>query len=515
MVPVLSLWSSNADQVDWRIGVGALIAAVAFATALLLASRALLRDWDRAGCFASACVVLFFAHGLLIDALFENELLPRSPLTQAGLLLGEGLLAALMGRFFARTEFSLRSWAGLATAVSGALVLYSSCVLLWATISHWNAALDAPGAAMVGPGLGAGAARDPVRTDSAQLPDIYYLVLDGYAGEEVLRRVFGYDNSKFLAGLRARGFYVADESLANYAMTHLSLASVLNAAYLEELVRALGPESSSLRPAYAMLRRHWVGRFLRARGYRYVQIFTNWGGSERSDIADVGFSYVPGWLRSEFTGVLLRATMLRDLAPSVAGFHEFAFDAVRRVTAIDGPTFLFAHLLLPHEPYVFDRNGEVRANIPLHLRAHTEAKRKSAAGGGDAAYAGQVEYLNQRIEALVDDILQNSPEPPIIVIQGDHGWASHQVEPLSAEFVQARFPILNAFYVPEAVRARLYPAISPVNTFRVVLSGLFEVELPTLPDRSYLSWYDAPYQLRDVTSELRDPGARSPNGSPD
>src|SRR5690606_34858612 len=33
--------------------------------------------------------------------------------------------------------------------------------------------------------------------DSRELPDVYYIVLDGYAREDVVRNVFGHDNSEF------------------------------------------------------------------------------------------------------------------------------------------------------------------------------------------------------------------------------------------------------------------------------------------------------------------------------
>ena len=486
IVPVWSLWSSNADQVDPRVALGVSGLALVGCALLLGVARALLPDWRRAGLATSLWLVIFYTSGFVAD------------LTTGWVATGVCALVAIGGTWgLHRARGDLSNFAAVLTAGAAALLFYSSALLGLAAFEARGSGVEATG--LAGPGIAAGAPAEQAGKLDPARPDIYYIVLDGYAGADVLQRVFGHDNRAFLDGLRSRGFVVAERSLANYAMTHLSLASVLNAAYLDALTRELGPESESFEAPYALLRSPWVARFLRARGYRFVQLMTNWGGTERSDVVDLELSYVPRWLRSEFTGTLLRATALRKLAPSVDGFHRFAFEAIAEVPKLAGPTFLFAHLLLPHEPYVFDAEGKLRADIPLHLRANAEWKEQAAAGRGDAAYVEQLRFLNGELTTLLDTLLRSSPEAPIIVIQGDHGWASHAAEPYSEAFVLARFPILNAFYGPPSLLARVYPSISSVNTFRLVLSELFGVELPLLPDRQYLSWYDAPYRLRDVS----------------
>jgi hypothetical protein len=61
-----------------------------------------------------------------------------------------------------------------------------------------------------------------------ELPDIYFVVLDGYARSDVLARLYGTDNETFLNELETLGFYVARDSRSNYAQTALSLASMMN-----------------------------------------------------------------------------------------------------------------------------------------------------------------------------------------------------------------------------------------------------------------------------------------------
>ena len=47
-------------------------------------------------------------------------------------------------------------------------------------------------------------------------PDIYYIILDGYVRDDVLKDLFAYDNSGLIEYLRGRGFFVAEQSRSNY-----------------------------------------------------------------------------------------------------------------------------------------------------------------------------------------------------------------------------------------------------------------------------------------------------------
>jgi hypothetical protein len=75
-----------------------------------------------------------------------------------------------------------------------------------------------------------------------QMPDVYYIILDGYARGDVLEELYSFDNSDFIAALQARGFYVAEASQANYPQTAFSLASSLNMAYIPR--RAPAPSAA-------------------------------------------------------------------------------------------------------------------------------------------------------------------------------------------------------------------------------------------------------------------------------
>jgi hypothetical protein len=85
---------------------------------------------------------------------------------------------------------------------------------------------------------------------------------------------------------------------------------------------------------------------------------------------------------------------------------------------------------------------------------------------------------------ILQKIIDTSPVKPIIVVQGDHGVKGYN-----------RGSILNAYYLPGGVEKKLYPTITPVNTFRLILDNYFGKQYPLLKDISY----DTPLEYFDFT----------------
>ncbi|MBN2676600.1 MAG: hypothetical protein JXR32_00895, partial [Anaerolineaceae bacterium] len=113
-------------------------------------------------------------------------------------------------------------------------------------------------------------------------------------------------------------------------------------------------------------------------------------------------------------------------------------------------------------------------------------------------YTDQVTFINSQIIPIIDEILAGSEIQPIIFLQGDHGF-----DPPN------RMEILNAYLVPDVVKAHLYPEISPVNSFRLLFDTYFGADYGLLPDRSYYSNYATPYEfelIKDPNPDCLIPG---------
>ncbi|MEM7224001.1 MAG: sulfatase-like hydrolase/transferase [Pseudomonadota bacterium] len=347
-------------------------------------------------------------------------------------------------------------------------------------------------------------------------PDIFYLVFDRYADNRTLKQLYGFDNGVFLEGLRQRGFHVTDQARANYTKTAHSLASSLNLQHLHGLSEQIGSGSGDWKPVYSLLRENRAAQFLKAQGYRYLHLGSWWQPTRDNDLADESFDGTPPlpWLGislNEFQWLLAKPSLLVRAADLLLGQshdrereqHQRVRKKFEKLAAArhqDAPLFVFAHMLVPHPPYVFHPDG--RFKTAAEAQALPERRN----------YLDQLLYSNQQIEALLDELLARDPQP-IIILQADEGpfpaRYSRDTEGFdwrqaSDEELKEKFGILNAVYFPDRDYRGLQGDVTPVNTFRVLLNTYFGTQLPLLPDRSYSFASDSDlYSFFDVTDALQ------------
>ena len=116
-----------------------------------------------------------------------------------------------------------------------------------------------------------GAQNYPPIPAGKDLPDVYYIILDTYARDDVLKQEYGFDNSTFLEALQQMGFYIGECSQSNYGQTTLSLASSLNMNYLTEL-GSFTPDSTDRNTLINLIEYSAVRTNLEARGYKTVSL---------------------------------------------------------------------------------------------------------------------------------------------------------------------------------------------------------------------------------------------------
>ena len=335
-------------------------------------------------------------------------------------------------------------------------------------------------------------------------PDIYYIILDGYGRADMLQTIHDFDNSGFVDALEQRGFIVASDSQSNYARTLLSLSSSLNMQYLDTMSAVMG-DSHLWWPVKDAVQHSEVRRILENWGYKTIFFANN---SDYSDIRDGDIYEKPFSIQLDnFSGLFLYQTNLGllanieqlDIADLSYDTHRriilYALERLPEVASIKGPKFVFAHLVAPHPPYVFDRDGNpINPNYPFTLSVEERT-----------GYIEQLQFINVKVLETIDGILANSESPPIIIIQGDHGpgtMTNHNS--LEHSCLYERFSILNAYYLPGVDRSSVPMDLAPVNSFRFLFNTYFYGDLEYLPNRQYFSISSHFYQFTEVTGRTQE-----------
>jgi hypothetical protein len=470
------------------------LAAAFAATAVVwaLAYLILRRDALKSAFLTSALLVVFFSFGRavdLADGFFEATgiwgyldrlmLATRIAVLQAAALAVSGaVILALFLRLLRKKPLAARTTPLLATTAL-LLILFSLGRIFVGLISSPRSGPALPRAA--------GEVR-PARND---LPDVYIIVVDGYARADVLRRFYGFDNARFLSDLEGLGFSIASKSSANYAWTFLSLASALNMTHLQGLAERAGPRSRDQKRAQEMVRDNAALAFLRTRGYRAIHIASPWEGTRSNPKADEtlgGRGRVPG---DEFSRALADSSLLSlfnsRLTGRMAEFYLRQFQNLEAAGAEPGPKMVFVHFLLPHHPFIFDRDGRVPGSGSFLDQLFSRRTQWREAD----AYIDQVIFLNERLLAVIRALLGSSGRPPVIVLFSDHGPLVPDPDPGTVK--RARLANLTAACLPGAPKGLLPEDVSLVNVLPLVLNHYFGAGIDLQPPDRYYSLYARPY----------------------
>jgi hypothetical protein len=499
--PVLFLYSHNPGQVDFR----ETIAPIAIILGLTLPAWSILgfifKNWKKSGIIVSLFLVLFFSYGYLRTSLEGTE---------AILLMSSfWIMLFIFGSFItAMSNMDLTKATTILNVVASVLISLPVLNIVIHQLSNIGQTDYDNYSISLQTNLQS-------TTKKQSYPDIYFIILDAYAREDILRSIYNFDNSEFLNFLREKGFYIADQSASNYCQTGLSLGSCFNLIYLDEFAKKVGQNNTSFQLLDNIVEKSFVIQYLKKHGYKIVAFASDRSETTLQNVADTYLK--TGTSISMFHNALKNMTPLPYIMTTTKNNNEFdkhrqnilyILDNCGKVAGhIQSPKFVFAHIEIPHPPFVFGPNGQAR-NLEAKFddydgdwlikpgRLTLEEYRKN--------YIDQIIFLNGRMEKVVDEILENSKQPPIIMILADHGPRSGMVwESVEKTNVRECLSILNAYYLPNNGDKLLYPQITHVNSFRVIFNHYFGEQLNLLPDKSYFSTATYLYKFYDVTERMQ------------
>jgi len=484
--PALALLGHNIGQVGYSVAYRALFVSALNSVLSVFILYLVIRDWGKAGILTVLWILAFFFYGHVFGYMNGLEI--------NGRVIGRHtyFMAVWLSLLLGIAWFTLKnSWYRALLPVLKTMSVVLAVLPLVQLASYQYSA--SKGTKAVPPEI-------PVPTLSAKpAPDIYFIILDMYGRNDVLSEQFGYDNSLFLRRLEDMGFYVASCSKSNYPSTSYSLSATLNANYVQALSDQFTPDNGDGTLLWHFIQNSAVETLMKQHDYKIVAFETGFKWTEWED-ADYYFT-----LRSN-TINNFEELLLRNSFPFVfteKGYlDEYLLTADKRkrdlvlhvlkelesVPLLPAPKFVFVHLTTPHPPFVVGPNGEFQV-IPPHYENGEDYYLKDEYILG---YKNQVAFLNMRMPQVLQAILEKSAQPPVIIVQGDHG----------PRFVEneKQLDILNAYYFPDP-KPELYPSMTPVNNFRLIFNTYFGASLPLLPDESYLSDFEIPYKFTEIPND--------------
>ena len=505
--PILYLYGRNVDEVPLGNTLTAILVVLAATLVFLSILWLLLRDGVKAGFIASLWLVIFFAFGHVYD-LIEGKSI-------AGLVVGRYSLLLIVTFAVALVPLGLAfRYPGVARAatsyITGALVVLivvNVVTIIQSEVSSSDVAA---------PPLDGAGRTGPLAAQGVEMPDIYYIILDSYARQDVLQDLYNFDNSGFLNYLMENNFYVASQSRPNYVFTFLSLSSSLNMQYLDHIPEAIGTDSTDHSIPHRMIRENKVMQLLKEQGYRVVLLPSPWSVTASNPQADVTAHVYSAWnvgqavlapiVGNDFGSSLLVTTALAPFARKWGWIstHEAALftnnmSELKEIPDMEGPNFTFAHFFPPHAPYLFDRDGNVLKGGASLTDPTDKVK-----------YVDQLIWVNKSIQDAIDHILRTSEGKSVIVVQGDHGPASLELETVDGDFsgdpdeLREKASILNAYYLPESCDSNaLYESMTPINSFRLIFDACFGTDFGLLEDRTFWSRPERPFKYIPIEDLFR------------
>jgi len=282
--------------------------------------------------------------------------------------------------------------------------------------------------------------------------------------------------------------------------------------YVNFLKDEIGSEVRNYKPLiekdYGLYSNNQVIKNFKEMGYKIVTFNTVTYGTE-NPLSDITVCHKKTHLLdNRLVDALARTTMFGYFV------ERWSEDEMRLVVvcALDGfsevneqfdePIFVWAHVMLPHPPWIFGPNGEhVTPGKPLLITDNPEFR--DSGWEPKRQYIQQVQFANKKTISIVEEILEKDSYS-IIIIQGDHGTAwdirgNAWVEP-SKEDVYQRLRNFDAIYFPdEEKRKNLDDNRTLVNTFRTIFNAYYGSDYELLENKVYWSYNAKPYDYKDVS----------------
>lgn len=319
------------------------------------------------------------------------------------------------------------------------------------------------------------------RCNDCKKPNIYFIITDEYAGRKELHDIFHFDNSGFENELEKRNFHIIKDPTSNYNFTPYSMASIFDMNYLKGITGKAN-DISNRNICLETINKNTLVSILDSFGYDFV------------NLSLFDFAGKPGVSWNEFystrerliSSQTLTGRIKKDLWYHFVTTFKFpwaqnnwqkdlinVFEKEYNGTLMEAkknsvrPRFVYTHFIMPHYPYLFDRNGN-----QLSFEESQQDGRKDL-------YLEFLQYCNKQCLALVDTIFRKDKTGPIVILMSDHGFTKYDPSAIDPSY---NFNNMINIYFPGINYSEFPGSLSNVNLFRFILNKQFNQQLPFLKD---------------------------------
>ncbi len=486
--PILFLYSKFPGEASWSLAPLPMLLSGVFTCLIFAVLKRIFRNEPQAAVLTCALLFLFFSYGHLATYVGARvigggsgngkNLIYVNPVLGAFWFLF--LLAAVFFVSSRKRQTFVERLHQILPSISATLIVLLGLTFVLETLTPEKEVAESTESFKVG-----------LISELGYNPDIYFIVLDGYARADILKQFYGFDNQPFLESLRQKNFQVLENSFASYPWTHLSLTSALNMSHLHEFAKQVGENRKSRGHLYQFLQNNRVSKFLRQRGYRYIHLASTGGETMMNPYADKVYSCrSSGGVKHEIYRVLIESSLLRvvfnDLGKDLAECHKENYQTFSKIPELEkGPKFVFAHIVSPHHPYLFDDKG----NVLQHATISNQFRYDKNLWADRRSYVNQTKFINATMYKIFGDILQKSEHPPVIILSSDHG--PHLVYKEFPDEVRhtGRFANLLAVHLPQIKNQKPFQLLDNlrlVNLFPSIFNYYFDSKLKMESDELFL-----------------------------
>lgn len=432
------------------------------AVILFFLFRLIFKNNAKAAFFSFLLMGFNFFFGYIHDNL--RSFFPNLIVLKYSFLLGAGLVFfIILGILFRKKKWELQNVSVYLNLLFCIFIVYDLAIFTKKSTetSRWDTQTDF---------------RDLSVCGKKNFPDIYLVVADDYAGSKELNDFLHYDNSSFYDSLKARGFFIVNNSRSNYNHTTYSIGSLLNMSYLPLKPKQVDRADHGY--ALSLVLDNKVTSFLKNAGYT---IYNYSPLAIKDEVARNQYSFIPPRISLITAQTLINrlnkevlanldSRVLKNRAFKWFRYNQHVYEqsmrAVRDTSA--NHKFVYTHLELPHYPYYYDKDGNL----------YSLDKIFSEVPCNTVSYLEYLKYTNRMLLQLIDEIKGNNKTPPIIILMSDHGFRCIP-ESLSPSYL---FMNLLSINMPDKNYLFFNDTMSNVNIFRSIFNTVFCQQLPLLKD---------------------------------